>query len=65
MRYLNKIANKSKINISSIKPRKLKSNENLWLQPIELEVYSNYEEVYNFIRFLENSEKVIVITEVL
>ncbi|MBU0475266.1 MAG: type 4a pilus biogenesis protein PilO [Bacteroidetes bacterium] len=64
MRYLNNIAKKSNISITSIKPSKLKSNENLWLLPVELEFNSNYEELYNFIRFLESSEKVILVTEI-
>ncbi len=64
MRYLNDISNKSHISISSIKPLKLNKRENLWLQPIEIEFYSNYEQLYNFIRFLEYSKKVMLITEI-
>ena len=64
MRYLNEIANKSKLKITSIKPVKLKNNDKLWLQAIELKFYSNYERLYNFVRFLEHSPKVILLKEI-
>lgn len=62
MNYLNNIADKSNITIASIKALKLKQNNNLWLQPVEIEFTSNYEELYNFIRFVENSSKVILLS---
>lgn len=63
MQYLNTIASKSKISISSIKALKLKQNERLWLQPVEIEFNSNYEQLYNFTRFLEKSSKVILVNK--
>ncbi|MFZ1288484.1 MAG: type 4a pilus biogenesis protein PilO [Melioribacteraceae bacterium] len=64
MQYLNNIANKSNITISSIKALKLKQNDKLWLQPVEIEFSSNYEQLYNFTRFLEHSPKVILVNKI-
>ncbi|MCB0749454.1 MAG: type 4a pilus biogenesis protein PilO [Ignavibacteriae bacterium] len=63
MQYLNNIANKSNIKISSIKALKLKQENKLWLQPVEIEITSNYEQLYNFTRFLEHSSKVILVNK--
>ncbi|MBK7980281.1 MAG: type 4a pilus biogenesis protein PilO [Ignavibacteriae bacterium] len=63
MQYLNNIANKSNIKISSIKALKLKQEDKLWLQPVEIEITSNYEQLYNFTRFLEYSSKVILVNK--
>lgn len=64
MQYLNNIAKKSNITISSIKALRLKQNDKLWLQPVEIEFSSNYEQLYNFTRFLEHSPKVILVNKI-
>lgn len=63
MQYLNNIASESNITISSIKALKLKQNERLWIQPVEIEFSSSYEQLYNFTRFLEKSSKVILVNK--
>jgi len=63
MQYLNDIANKSNIHISSIKALKLKKDDRLWLQPVEIEFTSNYEQLFNFSRFIEHSSKVILVNK--
>lgn len=63
MEYLNDIASKSNINISSIKALKLKKDNRLWLQPVEIEFTSSYEQLYNFTRFIEHSSKVILVNK--
>ena len=35
----------------------------MWLQPIEVKIYSNYEGTLNFVRSLEQSSKVILLIE--
>jgi len=64
MRNLNEIANRAKINISSINPQNLKKSDKLWLQSIELKFNSTYEQFFNFVCFLEHSQKVILLNEV-
>ncbi len=63
MQYLNNIASKSNISIASIKALKLKQNDRLWVQPVEIEFTSNYEQLYNLTRFLERSSKVILVNK--
>lgn len=63
MEYINHVANKSRINISSIKALKLKKDDRLWLQPVEIEFTSSYEQLYNFTRFIEHSSKVILVNK--
>jgi Tfp pilus assembly protein PilO len=64
LQMLDEIAAKSKVNIATIKPRQIVQHDNLWLQPIEVELISKYENYYNFVRFLENSQKVVLIKEI-
>ena len=61
--YLDKTAGENRIKISSIKPGKLIYKDNLWLQPLEVSLQSNYQSIFNFLRILENSSKVILINE--
>ena len=61
---LEEIAYNSRCGINSIKPTKLEEKKNLWVQNIQLEVNGSYENLYNFLRYLENSSKVIIINDV-
>lgn len=61
--FLDEKAAESYIKLRDIKPGELKRQNNLWLQPIELNLNSNYENIYNYLRFLEGSNNVILITE--
>jgi Tfp pilus assembly protein PilO len=51
------------VDIASIKPINIKKQENLWVQPIEVNLYSDYEGIFNFVRHIERSSKVILIKE--
>ena len=62
--FIDQIATGAKINIVSIKPGKIKKRNELWLQPIELTLLSNYEGFLNFVFMLENSPKVIIIKSI-
>lgn len=61
---LDSIALKSRTSITEILPHKLSQKDNLWLQPMELMLKGGFENIYNFVRFLENSEKVILINSI-
>ena len=50
--------------ISSIIPQKIMKTGNLWKQPIEININGSYENFFNFVRYLESSQKVIVIDKI-
>lgn len=60
---LDSLSGKSKIKNLAFKPGEVKKENNLLIQPIEINLKSEYESIYNFIRFLENSARVIKIKE--
>ena len=59
--FLDDIASKNDIEIAAIIPGKVEKKNNLWLQPIEININSNYEGMFNFVRSLEKSPKVILL----
>ena len=59
-KILDKQASKADLQINSITPLKLSKKENLWLLPIKIKIKSNYEKIYNLVRFIENTSKVVV-----
>jgi Tfp pilus assembly protein PilO len=61
--FLDKAAKESKIKFTSIRPKKLEKKDNLWMQPVEVNISSSYENIYNFTRYLESSSKVAVLKE--
>jgi len=61
---LDETASHSKVKIKSIKPGKISEKENLWLQPMDITLTGNYVNIYNFIRFMEYSDKVTIIKNV-
>lgn len=56
---LNQLSEKAKVKIVSIKPTKIYKKDNLWIQLLDIKMESELENIYNFTRFLENTEKVI------
>lgn len=65
LEYLDKNARRSKIKITEIIPGKLRERNNLWLLPIQVEMSTKYENIYNFVRLLENSNKVVLINQLI
>ena len=61
---LDEIANGTNVNIEAIKPQAIVKRDNLWLQPIDMTITSKYENFYNFIRFLESSQKVVLVKDI-
>lgn len=61
--YLDENAMASDIKFKEIKPGELKRQDNLWLQPIEVTLATKYENIYNYLRFIESSNKVILVNE--
>jgi Tfp pilus assembly protein PilO len=59
--HLDSLAKESHIKNLAIKPGQMIKENHLWLQPIEVSLNSGYENIYNYIRFLENSSRVIKI----
>lgn len=60
---LDSAAGFSETRISSIKPLNSYKKDNLLLQPVEVNIMTSYENVYNFIRFLEKAKKVVLVKE--
>ena len=58
------IAPNRNVNIEIVKPLEIIKRDNLWLQPIDMTITAMYENFYNFIRFLENSQKVVLVKEI-
>lgn len=58
---LEKVTEETDCKITSIKPSGVEKNKNLWVQTINLEVNAPYENLYNFVRFIENSSKVMIV----
>ncbi|MFA8344335.1 MAG: type 4a pilus biogenesis protein PilO [Rhodothermaceae bacterium] len=61
---LDEIASDSEVKINSITPGKISEKDNLWLQPIDIAVTGNYVNIYNFVRFMEYSDKVTIIKSI-
>lgn len=53
-------AKKADLIINSIAPMQLEKKNNLWLLPIKVYIKSDFEKIYNLIRFVENTSKVVV-----
>jgi Tfp pilus assembly protein PilO len=56
-------ANKCNISITAIRPSKIFKKNNLWLQPVDVDFSSNYENTFNFVKFIERSRKVIIVKQ--
>ena len=61
--FLDEAAKESKVKFTSIRPKKLEKKDNLWMQPVEVNISSSYGNIYNFTRYLESSSKVAVLKE--
>ncbi len=61
---LNEIAGKTGPTISVIRPQEIRKSGNLWLQPIELRLSSDYDEFFNFVKMLEAAKKVMQINQI-
>jgi hypothetical protein len=61
IKSVDKVADKTRIEIITLRPKKIEKQENLWLQPIEIILSGSYENFYNLIRYIELSEKVVLI----
>lgn len=59
--FVDSAAQRTKVNIREIKPGKIIRNNNLWLQPVDINISARYENFYNYVRSLENSSKVMLI----
>ncbi len=57
-------AKKSNAQISEIIPGISQRKDNLFLQPVKVNLTSDYESLFNFIRQLENSNKVLVLKSI-
>ena len=62
---LDSLSKESKINNIAINPGELKKENHLWLQPIEISLNAEYENIYNYIRFLENSSRIVKVQELI
>lgn len=60
---LDSVAVLSHVKLSSVKPQKTYRKNNFIVQPVELNMNSSYERIFNFVRFLENASKVISIKD--
>lgn len=61
---IDEISSKTNIIVESIKPGKIEKKNNLWLQPMNINLSGKYEDFYNFIKFLESSQKVVIIKSI-
>ena len=61
---LNTIVAENNVKLINIHPESIVKKNNLWLQPMEINVESGYNELYNFVRTLEFSNKVIVVKDI-
>jgi Tfp pilus assembly protein PilO len=61
--FLDDLAARNDVEVTEIVPGKVEKKNNLRLQPIEININSNYEGMFNFVRSLEKSSKVIVLKE--
>lgn len=57
----NTMSKKSKVSILTMKPSTVKKENHLYKQNVILKVSSKYENLYNFLRFAENSNKVFLL----
>ncbi len=55
------VAAKTRTEIITLRPQAIEKKENLWLQPIEIILTGSYENFYNLIRYIELSEKVVLV----
>lgn len=65
LNLIDEISSKSEVKVESIKPGKIVKQNNLWLQPMDIYISGKYEGFYNFLRFIESAEKVIIPKEVI
>lgn len=63
LNFLDTAAKESGVSFTSIKPMQLLRKDNLWLQPVEINISSKFENIYNFTRYLESSSRVAVLKE--
>lgn len=59
--FVDSAAQKNKVSVREIKPAKIIKSNNLWLQPVDINISARYENFYNYVRTLENSSKVMLI----
>ncbi|MBI2418556.1 MAG: type 4a pilus biogenesis protein PilO [Ignavibacteriales bacterium] len=61
---LEKQANAASVSIISLKPQSVVNKDHLMMQPVEITLHANYENLYNFVHFLENQEQVALVREI-
>ena len=59
--FLDDISERSRTNISMLKPGIISKSDNLCVLPIEIEMNAGYSGIYNYFNFLESSPKIVVI----
>lgn len=55
------VAEITRTEILTLRPQPIEKKENLWLQPIEIILTGSFENFYNLIRYIELSEKVVIV----
>lgn len=63
MDILYKKANQCHMTIATIRPSKVMQKNNLWYQPMEIDFITNYQNTFNFVKFIEKSQKVIIVKQ--
>ena len=61
LEFVDFAAQMTKVSMREIKPGKIVRSNNLWLQPVEINITARFENFYNYIRLLEKSSKVMLI----
>jgi len=59
--FVDSAAQMTKVSMREIKPGKIIRSNNLWLQPVEINITARYENFFNYICLLERSSKVMLI----
>jgi hypothetical protein len=61
IKSVDNVAEMTRTEILTLRPQPIEKKENLWLQPIEIILTGSYENFYNLIRYIELSEKVVLV----
>jgi Tfp pilus assembly protein PilO len=61
--YLSIVSRKSYVENYSLRPAALEQKDGLWVLPINIEISGDYSIIYNYIRFIEMSPRIIVIRD--
>ena len=58
------VSTKAGCRINYLNSDEIVKEGDLWVQPLEMNLICTYEQLYNFARFVESAEKVVMINEV-